>query len=229
LADDPTAFFAELYAAAAEGRAGVPWDRGGPRPGLVEWARWRRLDGAGRRALVVGSGLGGDAEFVAGLGYATVGFDAVATAVALARERHPRSAVSYVVADVLDPPAEWRRAFDLVVECLTVQSLPPRLHAAATERIAGFVAPGGTLIAIASVAEGAPGAPPWPLTRAEIGAFATGGVRTRFVERTGPVWRAEFTRPPAGDGGQGSAPSGARGSTGTARSVWAASRSKSAS
>jgi len=144
---------------------------------------------------VVGAGLGGDAEFVARLGFATLAFDAVDTAVAMARERHPESAVSYVVADVLEPPAEWEQAFDLVVECLTVQSLPPALHRAATERIAGFVAPGGTLIVVASAADGAPGAPPWPLTRAEIEAFATGGVRIRFIERTGAIWRAELARP----------------------------------
>jgi threonine dehydrogenase-like Zn-dependent dehydrogenase len=164
----------------------------------VEWVRRRRLTGDGRRALVVGAGLGGDAELMASLGFATVAFDAVDTAVAMARERHPGSPVDYVVADVLAPPAEWREAFDLVVECLTVQSLPPPLHRAATERIAAFVAPGGTLIVVASVAEDAPGGPPWPLTRAEIGAFATGGVRTRCIERKGAVWRAEFTRPAAG-------------------------------
>jgi threonine dehydrogenase-like Zn-dependent dehydrogenase len=198
LADDPTAFFAQLYAAARAGEAAIPWDRGGPREPLVEWARLRRVRGEGRRALVVGAGLGGDAEFTASLGFSTVAFDAVETAVEMARERHPGSAVSYVVADVLEPPTEWRQAFDLVVECLTVQSLPPPLHAAATGRIAGFVAAGGTLIVVASVAAGAQDGPPWPLTRAEIGAFATGGVRTRFIERTGAIWRAEFTRPAGG-------------------------------
>jgi SAM-dependent methyltransferase len=193
--DDPTAFFAQLYAAAAAGEAQLPWDRGGPREALVEWARRRRVTGDRRRALVVGAGLGGDAEFAARLGFTTVAFDAVEMAVAMARERHPGSAVSYVVANVLDPPAQWREAFDLVVESLTVQSLPPERHRAASERIAGFVAPGGTLVVIASAADGPPGAPPWPLTRAEIGAFATGGVRTRYIERTGPIWRAEFARP----------------------------------
>jgi SAM-dependent methyltransferase len=196
LPEDPTALFARLYAAVAAGQAEPPWDRGGPREALVEWTRRRRLRGDRRRALVVGCGLGGDAEFMAGLGFTTVAFDAVDTAIALARDRHPGSAVTYVVADVLDPPADWTQAFDLVVECLTVQSLPPELHRAATERIAGFVAPGGTLIVVASAAAGPPaGGPPWPLTRAEIGAFATGGVRTRCIEWTPGAWRAEFARP----------------------------------
>jgi len=33
--------------------------------------------------------------------------------------------VRYVAADLLDLPSRWRRAFDIVVECTTVQSLPP--------------------------------------------------------------------------------------------------------
>jgi 2-polyprenyl-3-methyl-5-hydroxy-6-metoxy-1,4-benzoquinol methylase len=73
---------------------------------------------------VVGCALGADAEHVAGLGYATTAFDVAPTAVRLARERYPASPVHYVVADLLDPPEEWTRAFDLVVEIITAQSLP---------------------------------------------------------------------------------------------------------
>ncbi len=42
---------------AGGGGAGLHWDRGGPHPLLEEWAR--DVAGDGRRALVVGSGLGG--------------------------------------------------------------------------------------------------------------------------------------------------------------------------
>jgi hypothetical protein len=47
---------------AAAGEAIVPWARDGPNPVLVEWTRARALAGEGRRALVVGTGLGDDAE-----------------------------------------------------------------------------------------------------------------------------------------------------------------------
>ncbi len=57
----------------------------------------------------------------------------------------------------------------LVVESLTVQSLPRQLRAAAIARVRGFVAPGGTLLVIAAVQDNQPDRPdgPWPLTRAE--------------------------------------------------------------
>ncbi|MDX6315797.1 MAG: hypothetical protein QOF44_5261 [Streptomyces sp.] len=203
--DDPTGWFERLYTAAAHGEADVPWDRRAPHRLLVEWARARGLDGGGRRALVVGCGLGEDAEYVAGLGFDTVAFDIAPTAVRAARDRFPGSPVRYLTADLLDPPAEWRQAFDLVVESLTVQALPRALRPAATARVAGMVAPGGTLVVIAGARDeqdGRADGPPWPLTRADVEAFAVSGLRTVRIEDIRDAadpgvrrWRAEFTLP----------------------------------
>jgi SAM-dependent methyltransferase len=124
----------------------------------------------------VGCGLGRDAEFVAGLGFATTAFDISETAVRVARDRHPGSPVDYRVADLLAPPPAWTGAFDLVVESNNVQSLPRSLRAQATASVASFVAPGGTLLVVAAAAtEWGDDGPPWPLTRADIAAFAAGG------------------------------------------------------
>jgi SAM-dependent methyltransferase len=205
--DDPIGWFERLYARASDGEAVVPWDRGRPNRLLVEWTRARGIEGAGRRALVVGSGMGDDAEHVASLGFDTVAFDVSPTAIATARRRFPNSPVHYRTADLLEPPAEWRDAFALVVESINVQALPERLHAPAIANIARTVAPRGTLLVIASAREeGEPvdEPPPWPLTRSEIDAFAAGALRTVRVEElphpTDPgarVWRAEYGRPSA--------------------------------
>jgi SAM-dependent methyltransferase len=204
-ARDPTGWFERLYAAAAAGEAVVPWSRGAPRELLVEWARARGLRGGGQRAIVVGCGLGDDAEFVAGLGFDTDAFDVSPTAVATARRRFPASRVRYRAADLLEPPPEWRRTFDLVVECLTVQSLPEPERGRAIARVSGLVAPGGTLIVVASGRDEleVPDGPPWPLTRSEVEAFATGGlalVRAEAIRGDDPQlrWRAEFRRPGSG-------------------------------
>ena len=77
---------------------------------------------------MVGCGLGDDAEYVSRFGYDTVAFDISESAVRLAQERFPGSTVHYRAADLLAPPAEWRHAFDLVVEIMTVQALPEHLH-----------------------------------------------------------------------------------------------------
>ena len=203
-AESPTDWFERLYAAAEEGSAVVPWDRGAPHRMLVEWAEERGLSGDGRRALVVGAGLGDDAEHIAGFGFETVAFDVAASAVRAARRRYPDSAVEYVAADLLDPPAQWRRAFDLVVESLTVQSLPDPPRRDAIGRVAEMVASGGTLLVIATGREEKDGpvhGPPWPLTRAEVDTFAAGGLAPVRIEAVhDPAeprlyrWRAEFRR-----------------------------------
>src|SRR4051812_10334235 len=112
-AEDATGWFEPLYAAAGAGEAVVPWDRGEAHPQLVEWTQARGLRGsAGARAVVVGSGPGYDAEYVASLGFATVGFDVAQSAVEAARRRFPGSPVEYVAADLLDLPPAWNQAFD---------------------------------------------------------------------------------------------------------------------
>src|SRR5215218_9074277 len=120
--------FEAMYAGAEAGAAKPPWDYGAPRPQLVEWAEAQDLAGAGREALVVGCAYGADAEFLARLEFRTTAFDFAPTAIAGARRKHPASEVNYLVADVLDLPREWHGMFDLVVESLTVQSMPPDQH-----------------------------------------------------------------------------------------------------
>lgn len=204
-AGNATGWFEQLYAAAEAGDAVVPWDRGSPHRLLVQWAEQRGITGGGRRALVVGSGLGDDAEYVAGLGFRTVGFDISASAIRAARRRYPNSRVSYAVADLLAPPAGWHQAFDLVVESLTLQSLPDPPRRDAIAQVGQLVAPGGTLIvnARARDEDDDPGdGPPWTLTRSEIDAIADSGLEPVRIEDIREPdsrrWRAEFRRPDGG-------------------------------
>ncbi|OJF15448.1 class I SAM-dependent methyltransferase [Couchioplanes caeruleus] len=197
-AGDPTGWFERLYVQAGAGTAVVPWDVPEPSRYLAEWARRGAVPAAGRRALVIGCGLGRDAEFLAGLGLTVTAFDISATAVRTARERHPDSPVTYVVADLLDPPDAWRRAFDLVVESNNVQALPEPVRGRAIAAVAPMVAPGGTLLVIAAATAPAHEGPPWPLTRAEVDALGA-GLTPVAVEHLSDArdprmarWRAEF-------------------------------------
>jgi SAM-dependent methyltransferase len=195
---EPTSWFERLYAAAASGRAIVPWDRETPNPQLAEWGRGR--DGTGESAMVVGCGLGRDAEFIASIGYTTTAFDLSHSAIAGAQRRYPETTVSYEVADLLDLPARYVHAFGLVVESYTVQSLPEPPRWAAIAAVSTMVEPGGTLLVIAAAGdvENPPG-PPFPLTRREIDAFAVDGLSVEqlddLVDDSGTRrWRATFVR-----------------------------------
>ncbi len=195
---EPTAWFDRLYAEGATGQVRMPWDRDQPQVQLVEWAERTGVDGDGRAAVVVGCGLGADAEYLAALGFRTTGFDVAPTAIAQARARHPGTEVDYRVADLLALDADLVGAFDLVAEIFTLQALPdpPRTEAAAGVR--SLVAPGGTLLAVAFRAGETPteGGPPFPLTRADLESLAADGLTLVGLEETSDQrWRAEYRRP----------------------------------
>ena len=169
---DPVGWFERLYAEARRGEASVPWADLAPNPHVVEWLERERPTPG--RALDVGCGLGDTAEELARLGFEVVAFDVSPTAIAEARRRFPGSRVAHRVADLLELPAELAGAFDLVVECYTLQVLPPGPRARAVAALRRTLRPGGTLLVVARGREPdePPGQMPWPLTRAEVGAIA---------------------------------------------------------
>jgi SAM-dependent methyltransferase len=178
--------FEEIYADAGHDLSSVPWARLAPHPLLVMWLDSPASLGvratppaAGRAALVVGCGLGDDAEELARRGYAVTAFDLSATAVTRCRERFPRSPAGYRVADVLNLPAGFRGRFSLVVEINTLQSLPRCDRPAAVASIAGTVARGGLLfVRCQAEGEAGPDRPerPWPVRRSELDGFTAAGL-----------------------------------------------------
>jgi SAM-dependent methyltransferase len=197
---DPTRWFDELYSAGERGEVSMPWDRDKPNTLISEWGD--RHEGAGARALVIGCGLGRDAEYLASRGYAVTAIDVAPTAIKTAQQRRPDSPVYYRVADLLDAPKDLLGAFDLVVESYTVQALPPTFRTEATKAVVGMLAPGATLLVVAiALPEGEPViGPPWRMSRADIDAFTEHGVDAVLVEDLTSEsgwrhWRAEFHRP----------------------------------
>jgi SAM-dependent methyltransferase len=195
---EPTTWFDELYAAGSAGEVSMPWDRTTPQVDLRAWAEREHLDGTGRRAVVVGCGLGADAEYLASLGFTTTAFDISPTAVEVARGRNPGSGVDYRVADLLALPEEWSEAFDLVVEIFTLQALPDPPREQAADAVAGLVADGGTLLAVQfryAESVGAEAGPPFPLARDFMESLGRGGLHVvRLEEIDGPRWRATYRR-----------------------------------
>lgn len=198
--NDPLGWFEELYRRAAGDPSLIPWADLVPNPGMVAWLDLHAAPGSGKRALKVGCGLGDDAEALADRGFLTAAFDISATAVEWCRIRFPRSRVRYLVTDLFQAPAHWAMAFDLVVESYTLQVLTPEIRPHAMERIAGFVAPGGTLLVMARSRQATdpPGQMPWPLLREELEVFQRQGLEEvefeDFLDReTPPVRRFRVT------------------------------------
>ena len=121
---DATGWFERLYSQAQGNEQAIHWADQETNPNLVRWLDRRNVAGQGKLALVVGCGLGDDAEELAHRGFEVVAFDIAPTAIAWCQQRFPHSPVAYVVADVLDPPSAWQGGFDFVLEAYTLQVLP---------------------------------------------------------------------------------------------------------
>ncbi len=162
-----------------------------PSPGGAGWTSNRHR--ARDRALIIGCGLGDDAEEAARRGYQVTAFDLSPTAIRHCRERFPTSAVDYQVADLFHLPARWHEAFSLVVEIRTLQSLPLPQRADAIAAIAATVRPGGRVFVRCLARDDAepPVSRPWPVSLGELRGFIHAGLREDEFADQPPTERHE--------------------------------------
>lgn len=176
---EPSAWFEVLYAEAQGDATQIPWAKLAPHPYLQDWLTNHQLSTQGQKALVIGCGLGDDAEALAHLGFKVTAFDISPTAIAWCKQRFPNSTVNYVVADLLAIPSQWHSAFDFVFECRNIQALPLNVRSWVISSVASLVAPGGRLLLINRVRETEvePSGPPWPLSEKELKQFESLGLQ----------------------------------------------------
>lgn len=181
---DVTGWFETLYQHASGQVEAIPWADLRPNPNLLAWLDAQPADSLAGRALVVGCGLGDDAEQLAQRGLQVTAFDISNTAIDWCRQRFPGSPVDYQPADALQLPPRWQGQFQLVIEIYTLQVLPPEPRKIAMQQIAGAVAPDGKLLVIARGREPGddPGSMPWPLTRDDLAGFQQLGLIEQSFE-----------------------------------------------
>jgi SAM-dependent methyltransferase len=181
---DTLGWFEALYKEAAGDNDVIPWADLEPNSYFRAWAERTRLQGDGRKALVVGCGLGDDAKYLADLGFKVTAFDISPTAIEWAKKLYPDADIQFEVADLFQPFRGWLGAFDLVLEIYTIQPLPLEIRPRVIDAIAAFVAENGKLVVVTRGREDddEPVEMPWPLSRRDLSRFEENGlVRTGFV------------------------------------------------
>ena len=175
----PSAWFDVLYAEAQGDTTQIPWAKLAPHPYLQEWLAHHQPSAKEEKALIIGCGLGDDAEALAKLGFDVTAFDISPTAISWCQQRFANFSVNYVIADLFALPEQWHLGFDFVFECRNIQALPLNVRSAAISSVASLVAPGGILLLITRVREKEvePSGPPWPLSELELKQFESLGLR----------------------------------------------------
>jgi SAM-dependent methyltransferase len=179
---DFMSWFEDLYAVANGDTNAIPWAEMSANHKFVDWVAGHDLDGKGKTAVVVGCGLGDDAEVLAARGFDVTAFDISETAIGWCKKRFPNSSVHYVALDLFALPENW--TFDFVLEIYTIQALPLEFRERAVKAVAHLVARGGTLLAIGRLAADLDERVkmPWPLTRSELDGFTRYGLRQVHFE-----------------------------------------------
>lgn len=179
--DQPTEWFETLYASSNPEGTGVPWANMDVHPQFAEWLGQHELNGEGKCALVVGCGMGDDAIALEQLGFKVTAFDVAPSAIELCKKRFVDTTVDFMVADLFDPPSEWKNHFDFVLEIFTVQALPPKYEVELIANVASFVAKEGQLLVVASVQDGPRSfeqGPPWLLRPDHVDRFSGHGLES---------------------------------------------------
>lgn len=183
---DATGWFEALYKESAGMSEKIPWADLAPNRFLRVWATRTNLRGAGRKALVVGCGLGDDARFLYELGFQVTAFDISETAIEWAKRLHADTNIDFHAADLFAPPRGWLGAFELVLEVYTIQPLPIEMRPQVVDAIANFVAPHGRLIVVTRGREDdeIPPELPWALSKKDLSRFEANNLRQISFEET---------------------------------------------
>lgn len=175
---DKTGWFEVLYQQANGDTSQIPWAKLSPHPILESFLNSIQIE-PNKTALVIGCGLGDDAEILSQKGYQVTAFDISPSAIAWCRQRFPNSQVNYQVANLLDLGENWQAKFDFIFECFTIQSLPLEMRKEVIKAISCLLYPHGRLMVITRLrdSEEAPSGPPWPLSERELKEFQSLGLK----------------------------------------------------
>ena len=181
---DATGWFDALYSEAAGNYEHIPWADLEPNKFLKIWAEKTNLQGGGRKALVVGCGLGDDAKFLDDLNFDVTAFDISPTAIEWAKKLHTDTDIKFYVADLFETPHEWQKAFEFVLEVYTIQPLPLEMRDGVIDKIADFVAEKGKLVVVTRGREDdeIPPELPWALSRKDLSRFQMNGLKQNNFE-----------------------------------------------
>jgi len=183
---DHLGWFDAVYSEAEGDIENIPWADLEPNRFFKTWAEQRQLEGNGRKAIVIGCGLGDDARYLAELGFDVTAFDISPTAIEWAKRLNADQGIRFETGDLFQPLPGWSCAFEFVLEIYTIQPLPIELRSKAIGAVASFVAPGGELVVVCRGRDDDEETEqiPYPLSKSDLSGFQKAGlIEKEFTEK----------------------------------------------
>lgn len=188
---NPNIWFEEYYSKQSD-LSKIPWAKLEPNRHLLEFLQKHQNI---KKALVIGCGLGDDAEAISHFAKETFAFDISKSAVNRAKERFSDSKVDYKVMDLLNLDESFFKEFDFIYEAFTLQSIPEHVRDGAFENISKLLTPNGKLLVIAHKRdkELKPfDLPPFFLTKSELDKFLDFDLKEESINEFKNGDRVEF-------------------------------------
>jgi SAM-dependent methyltransferase len=165
---EPLSWFEKLYESGKSDLSLIPWADLKPNPNLIEFINKNNSIIRYGSCLVVGCGLGDDAEYLSTIGFKVDSFDISSTSIEICKGRFPKSNVKYFVDDITC--LKTKELYDFVFEAYTLQVLPVDLREKAIRLLPSLINNNGQLLLISRARDKNEnkGNMPWPLTIEEL-------------------------------------------------------------
>jgi len=177
--DDPLGWFNSIYTDAHGDHRNVFWADLKVNPYLLKWLSSNKQNLKNKKAIAIGCGVGDDAEALSDAGYDVTAFDISPEAIKLCKQRYPNTKVNYLIENLFFYPKDWKKDFDLVYECNTIQVLPGKYRIQARDAMVSLLAPNASILVSCRSRNKneQKDAIPLPLDKDEIDAFISCGLK----------------------------------------------------
>jgi len=165
-------FFNGIYKNANESYSNIPWATLDGNIYLKEYLENEKQT-TNKKALVIGCGLGDDANLLFLHGYIVDAIDISQNAINLAKKRFPNTDINFMVQDIFNLPDFMKNNYDFIYEGLTIQSINPKFREEIIKTISNLNNTNGKLLVYTNIQNDntSLGGPPWPLYKSELELF----------------------------------------------------------
>jgi len=165
-------FFENIYNTKSDNLNSIPWAKLEVNEYLKDYLN-NNANTNNKKALVIGCGIGDDADYLASKGYEVDAFDISPSAINIAKKRFCNKNINFFVQDIFSLPNNMINSYDFVYEGLTIQSINPKFKNELIKIISSLGKKDSHLLLYSNFQDDIDNydGPPWPLYKRDFALF----------------------------------------------------------